>query len=134
MRYAVAVLFFFTSTVTFSISRTDSTKLLLEDTGVQIDATAAVNAMYNFDFDESARLYRELRFRHPKHPLSFFLSGLNLWWMIMPDEEQTTYDDRFMHYMDTTIAVAMPMLEHEDTRIEAAFFFAAAYGFKARLL
>ena len=134
MRYAVAVLFFFISTVTFSISRTDSTKLLLEDTGVQIDATAAVNAMYNFDFDESARLYRELRFRHPKHPLSFFLSGLNLWWMIMPDEEQTTYDDRFMHYMDTTIAVAMPMLEHEDTRIEAAFFLAAAYGFKARLL
>lgn len=132
----VAFLFLFAFTPNFSVGNSlpDSTKLLLEDTGVQIDATAAINAMYNFDFDESARLYRELRFRHPKHPLSFFLSGLNLWWMIMPDEEQTNYDDQFMYYMDTTIAVAMPMLENEDTRIEAAFFLAASYGFKARLL
>lgn len=134
MRYIVAFLFLFTSTYTFGINQTDSTKLLLEDTGVQIDATAAINAMYNFDFDESARLYRELRFRYPKHPLSLFLSGLNLWWMIMPDEEQTKYDDQFMYYMDTTIAAAMPMLDNEDTRIEASFFLAAAYGFKARLL
>lgn len=111
----------------------DSTKLLLSDLRVQIDATAAINAMYNFDFEESARLYRELRFRYPDHPLSFFLSGLNTWWRIMPNEENESFDKQFLFYMDTTIAIAEPMLENEDTRIEAAFFLAAAYGFKGRL-
>ncbi len=112
---------------------TDSTKLLLSELRVQIDATAAINAMYNFDFEESARLYRELRFRYPDHPLSFFLSGLNIWWRIMPNEENERYDKQFLYYMDTTIAIAEPMLENEDTRTEAAFFLAAAYGFKGRL-
>lgn len=133
MRYVATLLFFLVCSASFSFDRADSTKLLLEDAGVQIDATAAINAMYNFDFEESARLYRELRYRYPKHPLSFFLSGLNLWWRIMPDEEVTKYDDAFLAYMDTTIAIATPMLDHEDTRIEAAFFLAAAYGFKGRL-
>jgi len=111
----------------------DSTKLLLAELRVQIDATAAINAMYNFDFEESARLYRELRFRYPDHPLSYFLSGLNTWWRIMPDESNEQYDKRFLFYMDTTIAIAEPMLENEDTRIEGAFFLAAAHGFKGRL-
>ena len=112
---------------------TDSTKLLLSDLRVQIDATAAINAMYNFDFEESSRLYRELRFRYPDHPLSYFLSGLNMWWRIMPDEDNERFDKRFLFFMDTTIAIAEPMLENEDTRIEGAFFLAAAYGFKGRL-
>lgn len=133
MRYLATLIFLIVSLTSFSIERADSTKLLLEDAAVQIDATAAINAMYNFDFDESARLYRELRFRYPNHPLSFFLSGLNFWWRIMPDEENTKYDNYFLAYMDTTIAIAEPMLENEDTRIEASFFLAAAYGFKARL-
>jgi len=111
----------------------DSTKLLLADLRVQIDATAAINAMYNFDFDESERLYRELRFRYPNHPLSYFLSGLNIWWQIMPNEEDDKYDAKFLLYMDKTIQIADPMLESPDTRTEAAFFLAAAYGFKGRL-
>ncbi len=111
----------------------DSTKLLLSDLRIQIDATAAINAMYNFDFEESEIFYRELRFRYPNHPISYFLMGLNTWWQIMPNEENEQHDAKFLFYMDQTIAIAEPMLEHDDTRIEAAFFLAAAYGFKGRL-
>jgi len=133
MRSIAIIILTFISVHGFSYHANDSTKLLLADLRVQIDATAAINAMYNFDFEESARLFRELRYRFPNHPLSFFLSGLNIWWRIMPDEENTKFDDRFLFYMDTTIAIATPMLEKEETRIEAAFFLAAAYGFKGRL-
>ncbi len=121
------------SFLSYSIAPADSSKLLLSDLRIQIDATAAINAMYNFDFEESARLYRELRFRYPGHPLSFFLSGLNTWWRIMPNEENESFDKQFLFYMDTTIALAKPMMEHEDTRIEGAFFLAASYGFKGRI-
>ena len=37
----------------------DSSKLLIADMSVQIEATEAMNAMYNFDFDEA----RKGRFR-----------------------------------------------------------------------
>jgi hypothetical protein len=133
MRFLVIVIFTLISFIGRANEPTDSTKLILSDLRVQIDATAAINAMYNFDFEESARLYRELRFRYPNHPLSYFLSGLNIWWRIMPNEENERYDKQFLFYMDTTIAIAEPMLEHEETRIEGAFFLAAAYGFKGRL-
>ncbi len=135
MRYLVLIVFLFMSLIgqAKETSSADSTILLLADLRVQIDATAAINAMYNFDFETSGRLYRELRFRYPGHPLSYFLSGLNTWWRIMPDEEDERYDKQFLFYMDKTIAIAEPMLENEDTKIEAAFFLAAAYGFKGRL-
>lgn len=133
MRLIAISFFLFISSAIFAKEPADSTKLLLSDLRVQIDATAAINAMYNFDFEESARLYRELRFRYRDHPLSYFLSGLNIWWRIMPNEEDERYDKQFLFYMDTTIAIAEPMLENEDTRIEGAFFLAAAYGFKGRL-
>ncbi len=133
MRFIIVLLFITWSTLAWATSATDSTKLLLADLRVQIDATAAINAMYNFDFDESERLYRELRFRYPNHPLSYFLSGLNTWWQIMPNEEDDRYDAKFLFYMDQTIQIAEPMLESPDTRTEAAFFLAAAYGFKGRL-
>ncbi|MCF6361295.1 MAG: tol-pal system protein YbgF [Cyclobacteriaceae bacterium] len=133
MRFSAIFLLFFTPFFTLANAPLDSTKLLLSDLRVQIDATAAINAMYNFDFDESERLYRELRFRYPDHPLSYFLSGLNIWWRIMPNEEDDRYDKRFLFYMDQTISIAEPMLEKEETKIEGAFFLAAAYGFKGRL-
>lgn len=133
MQFLTILILSFTIIAASASSPTDSTKLLLSDLRVQIDATAAINAMYNFDFDESERLYRELRFRYPNHPLSYFLSGLNTWWRIMPNEEDESYDERFIFYMDQTIKIAEPMLENEDTRIEGAFFLAASYGFKGRL-
>lgn len=133
MRLTAILIFMLISSVCFGKQSADSTKLLLSDLRVQIDATAAINAMYNFDFEESARLYRELRYRYKEHPLSYFLSGLNIWWRIMPNESNERYDKQFLFYMDTTISIAEPMLENEDTRIEAAFFLAAAYGFKGRL-
>ncbi len=133
MRLTVILILFFTSLFARADSPADSTFLLLSDLRVQIDATAAINAMYNFDFEESERLYRELRFRYPNHPLSYFLSGLNTWWRIMPNEEDESHDERFLFYMDQTIKIAEPMLKNEDTRIEGAFFLAASYGFKGRL-
>jgi len=133
MRFTAILILAFASLWVKAKVPTDSTKLILSDLRVQIDATAAINAMYNFDFDESERLYRELRFRYPDHPLSYFLSGLNTWWRIMPNEDDDRYDKKFLFYMDQTISIAEPMLENENTRTEGAFFLAAAYGFKGRL-
>jgi tetratricopeptide (TPR) repeat protein len=113
----------------------DTTIILISDLRVQLESTSGLNDMYNFKFDKAEQQFRSLMKRYGWHPLPYFLLGLNEWWKIMPDTRTTKYDDRFMAYMDTTIAVAKNLRENfKDYKLEAAFFLAAAHGFKGRLL
>ncbi|MCC5920597.1 MAG: tol-pal system protein YbgF [Cyclobacteriaceae bacterium] len=108
-------------------------KYLLLDIGVQIEATAGVNSMYNFKFEEAERQFRVLKYRYKEHPLPYFLMGLSNWWKIAPNIDVKEYDERFFHYMDTVIVLGEKMLDEDPDNIEANFFLAAAYGFKGRL-
>jgi tetratricopeptide (TPR) repeat protein len=131
MRWLIIISVFYTTTV--KAVDNDSTILLIADMIIQIEATEAMNAMYNFDFDEANKQYHWLMQKHPESPLSYFLLGLNEWWKMMPDTDVEIYDERFHYFMDTTILIAEKMLEVPETRIEGAFFLAATYGFKGRL-
>ncbi len=52
----------------------------------------------------------------------------------MPRLETRDHDERFLAYMDSTIQIAERLHDKvPEYRIEAAFFLAAAYGFKGRL-
>lgn len=108
-------------------------KYLLMDKKLQLDATKAVNAMYNFKFDVAGSEFRWMRYRYPSHPLPVFLMGLMEWWRIQPNIENEQYDDVFLAYMDTTISLAEGLHRKDRKNVEAAFFLAAAYGFKGRL-
>lgn len=117
----------------FKAHASDSTRLLIADVIVQIEATEAMNAMYNFDFTEATKQYNWLMQKYPDSPLSYFLLGLNEWWKMMPNTESKIYDERFHYYMDTAISIAKRMLDIPDERVEGAFFLAATYAFKGRL-
>lgn len=108
-------------------------KYLLMDKQLQLDATKAVNAMYNFKFDVAEKEFQWMRYKYPSHPLPMFLMGLKEWWKIQPDIENTQYDDQFLAYMDTSIALAEELQRRDKQSVEAAFFLAAGYGFKGRL-
>jgi tetratricopeptide (TPR) repeat protein len=60
--------------------------------------------------------------------------GLSDWWKIMPNTKNTAFDESFLAYMDTTLQVAQRLYDQSPAyKAEAAFFLAAAYGFKGRL-
>lgn len=107
--------------------------LLISDVSVQIEATKAINDMYNFKFQSAAAQFKWLREKYVHHPLPYFLLGLNEWWKIMPNEEVEIYDERFLMYMDSSIYLAEKLYEVDSTKIEGAFFLSATYGFVARL-
>ena len=130
MRWLIIILFFRVSSTL--AAQSDSTELLIADMIVQIEATEAMNAMYNFDFKEANKQYHWLQQKYPENPLSYFLLGLNEWWKMMPDTDVEDFDDRFHYYMDTTILIAESMIDIPEKRIEGAFFLAATYGFKGR--
>jgi hypothetical protein len=115
-------------------AKNDTTIILLNDLGIQLECTEALNDLYNFKFDRAENQFRYLRYKYRWHPLPYFLMGLISWWKIMPNTKNEAYDEIFLAYMDSTIRVAENLYKkYPAYKIEAAFFLAAAYGFKGRL-
>ena len=141
LRHAVLILFFlplaFSSQgqwwkKTEEAEKERSKGMLLLTSEVQIEATQAINQMYNFKFPEAEREFNYLKVKYPNHPLPDFLLGLMQWWKIVPNTGNEVFDDRLVEYMDKSIAKAEKIWD-ETQNPEAAFFMAAAYGFKGRL-
>ncbi|MBD8487728.1 tol-pal system protein YbgF [Echinicola sp. CAU 1574] len=107
---------------------------LLLDKGLQFRITEAINSMYDFDFETAEHGFAVMRYSYPEHPLPYFLMGLAQWWKIIPDIENKKHDAIFLRFMEETIEKAEVMFDEDPNNKEAAFFLAAAYGFKGRLL
>ena len=128
------LLMIFTLVSLFTFSQDSSEHILLMDKDVQIDATQAVNDMYNFKFEKAEQQFRWLVQAYPEHPLPYFLLGLSHWWRMAPNIDDGKYDIQFMEYMDKSLELAHNMYENDEEDVEAGFFLAAGYGFKGRLL
>jgi tetratricopeptide (TPR) repeat protein len=116
------------------LAKKDTTIILLTDISVQLECVDALNDLYNFKFDQAELRFRYLKAKYRWHPLPYFLMGLIEWWKIMPNTKDTSHDDRFLAYMDSTILVGENLYKnHPPYKKEATFFLAAAYGFKGRL-
>jgi hypothetical protein len=113
----------------------DSVEMLLTNIAIQVECTQAINDMYNFKFGQAESIFQWMRRTYPEHPLPYFLMGLSHWWRIMPNPDNTQYDNRFLSYLDSAIDKGEKLLEsgREKQKIEASFFLAAAWGFKGRL-
>lgn len=107
--------------------------MVLKNPGVQIEATEAVNLLYNYKFDEADKEFRWLKLRYPAHPMPHFLMALAEWWKIVPNPDNTTYDDRFEMHLDSSIALAERLYAIKENKVEPSFFLAAAWAFKGRL-
>ena len=110
----------------------DSNYSLLSNPFIQLEATQAINDMYNFRFERSMSHFRYLKNQYGWHPLPYFLMGLNYWWRILPNFDNKQYDETFLAYMDTSMLLAERMYG-ELNQVEGAFFLAATYAFKGRL-
>ncbi len=131
-------LFLFVVSATISLGqpnqRRDSTVILISDLTVQLETTDAMNDLYNYQFDSAEVFFRDFKNKYRWHPLPYFLVGLAEWWKIMPNLRVRTYDEKFLTCMDSSILVAENLYKHfPEYRIEAAFFLAAAHGFKGEL-
>jgi tetratricopeptide (TPR) repeat protein len=115
-------------------AKKDTTIILISDINVQLECTQALNDLYNFKFEKAEFQFRYLKAKYRWHPLPYFLMGLIEWWKIMPNTKDQSHDATFMSYMDTTIMVGENLYKkYPEYKTEAAFFLAAAHGFKARL-
>lgn len=139
LKIAVGIIFLFYNLFD---SLAQSNKSILANVDIQIEATAAINKMYNFEFKEAEKEFNWLVQEYSDHPLPVFLKGLSLWWKIdsysgISDISKTDsldkLDKKFINIMDKAISLSQNIYE-KGNKIDGAFFLAASYGFKGRLL
>ena len=136
----IKIVFFYFFNIIFLYPQ--DTKSILTNLDIQIEATAAINKMYNFNFDEADKEFNWLVQEYKDHPLPIFLKGLSVWWKIdansglsdiKENKEIKKLDNVFLDYMDKSISLSKKIYDNGNI-IDGAFFQAAAYGFKGRLL
>ena len=110
-----------------------SQKNLLKSNFVQIEATQAIDDMYNFKFDKAKNQFEWFAEKYPAHPFPYFLLALNESWKMMPNPEDIQYDQACFAYLDKAIELAESMYDKDNKDREASFFLSAGYGFKARI-
>ncbi len=130
---SIFLILLFSGNLLASVQLSDSIQILLSNVQIQIEATQAINDMYNFKFEEAEKQFRWIRQRHPDHPLPYYLLGLSQWWKILPNLDETQYDEEFLRYMDLSIEKAKFLHEQAETKLEASFFLAAGHAMKGRL-
>ena len=108
-------------------------KMLLLSNDVRIQSTNAIDALYNFKFEEADRQFHYLKQFYPNHPLPYFLYALGYRWRILPNIDRKRWDEDCFAYLDTAITHAERLYEENNNNLEAAFFLAAGYGFEGWL-
>ena len=118
------------------------TTSILTDIDIQIEATSAINKMYNYQFEEAEKEFRWLSSEYKNHPLPVFLLGLSSWWKIDAQssksyigesQKENVLDKNFLSLMDESINLSK-RIYNQGNKVDGAFFLAASYGFKGRLL
>ncbi len=137
MKHLFYILAFFLSLPLFA-QKPDSVSIggIMQDESIQIEATEAMNNMYNFKFDLAEAKFQEMAQKYPNHPLPYYLIGLSNWWRMMPFIEEDPmvkkYEPLFDKYMELSVKKAEKMYDKNEADIEASFFLCAAHGLIAR--
>lgn len=106
---------------------------ILDDPFVREQGKRGLDSLYNMAFDDAAVIFDRIQARYPRHPVGPFLNGLNVWWRILPDLENTTHDAAFYQHMQTTVERADALLERRGDHFDARFFKGIALALQARL-
>ena len=133
---------FLNSTMNSIYGNVKDTTSILTDIDIQIEATSAINKMYNYQFEEAEKEFRWLVSEYQNHPLPVFLLGLSSWWKIDAQssksyigesQKENVLDKNFLSLMDESINLSKQIYD-QGNKVDGAFFLAASYGFKGRLL
>lgn len=95
-------------------------------------ARQAVDSLYNLNAEASNKLLEPWKKRYPGHPLWTLFEGMELWWQILSDLEDTSHDGRFFELMARADYQASRLLRLENNHADALIIKAICNGYIAR--
>ncbi|MCU0429739.1 MAG: tetratricopeptide repeat protein [Cytophagaceae bacterium] len=136
MRVLIVLLVFISGLSLVGQSSKPKPRYIMMDMRLQMEATDAINQMYDNKFEQAEVKFKQLIERMPEHPLPYYLMGLNQWWKMMPypeeDERLENFAPDFIDYMEKAAEKAEELYDKDENDIEASFFLCASYGLLAR--
>lgn len=106
---------------------------VLDDPFVREEGKRGLDLLYNMEFDAAEAIFSEIGSRYPDHPVGPFLNGLNVWWTILLDLDNTEHDEAFYRYMEETVDRSDDLLNRNEAEFDATFFKGIALALQARL-
>ncbi len=94
---------------------------------------AGTDYIYNLDFANAERCFKEVQTKLPNHPAGYFLDAMIDWWRLMIDKPRSEkFKDVFLTKIKNTIEVCDAILDTSKKNINALFFKGGALGYRGR--
>ncbi|HEX7574070.1 MAG TPA: hypothetical protein VF514_13340, partial [Bacteroidota bacterium] len=104
-----------------------------EPGGFEALAKRGIGHVYNLEFENAEKEFRELVRQRPGDPAGYFFLAMVRWWTIMIDIDDERYDREFYDALDGVVGMCDSLLEKNRDDVNAIFFKGGAIGFKGRL-
>lgn len=105
---------------------------LINDQEFRPVARQAIDSLYNFNQEAADSLIAPWKQRHPDHPLWTLFDGMELWWQILADLEDTSHDEKFFDLMGRADYQASQLLRKKQDHADALIIKAITNGYIAR--
>ena len=109
------------------------TKVLIDDPEFAVDARAAIDSLYNRKPEAANTLMEPWEALYSDHPIWKLWEGMELWWNVLEDLQDTSLDTKFISTMQHADYMASGLLRKEPRHPDALIIRAVANGYVARL-
>ncbi len=99
-----------------------SQKNILENENLTGEIREGILAIYNYRFEQSGQMIRDLENYSPDHPAVPFLKALELYWKYFPITDDHPKAPGFIELMEQSIVSAEKMADLYEDNLEAIFF------------
>lgn len=123
---------FFTYVLFFCVQIQAQVPELINDPEFRPIARQAVDSLYNFNAEASRQLLEPWKKRYPRHPLWMLFDGMELWWQILADLENTSHDQVFFELMARADYASSRLLRQKTDHADALIIKAVSNGYIAR--
>lgn len=96
------------------------------------DAKAAVDSIYNYNFEGAEARLSEWKKKYPEHPLWSLMEGMHYWWKVLADLESTRFDPQFVEMLKKVDYQAGKLLHNQPSHADGLIIKAIANGYLAR--
>ncbi|HEX6982068.1 MAG TPA: tetratricopeptide repeat protein [Balneolaceae bacterium] len=116
----------------FTLSAPAQVPELIDNPEFRTDAKAAVDSIYNFNFDGADERLSTWKGKYPDHPLWTLIDGMKFWWKVLSDLQDTSHDEQFYHIMKKASYQAGKLLYDHPSHVDGLIIKAISNGYMAR--
>lgn len=108
------------------------TPVLIDDHEFRGDAVTAIDSLYNRNYSAALEILKPWNEKYPNHPLWTIWEGMELWWQVLEDLHDHSFDEDLLNLMLKSDYEAGRLLSAEPGHPDGLMIRALANGYIAR--